>query len=59
LEKAAIKEFLPMQLGDVPATWADTRELENVVGYKPKVSLEEGVKKFAEWYKDCRRRRLE
>ena len=51
LEKSAIKEFLPMQLGDVPATWADTAELESMVGYKPKVSLEEGVRLFAEWYK--------
>jgi len=51
LGKAAIKEFLPMQQGDVPVTYADTAELEEIVGYKPKVSLEEGVKKFAEWFK--------
>ena len=51
LGKSAIKEFLPMQPGDVPATWADTAELENLVGYKPKISLEHGVKEFAKWYK--------
>jgi UDP-glucuronate 4-epimerase len=44
------KQFLPMQPGDVPITYADTAELENVVGYKPKISLEEGVKNFAHWY---------
>ena len=51
LEKSAIKEFLPMQPGDVPATWADTAELERLVGYKPKISLEYGVKEFVKWYK--------
>ncbi|MDR3001132.1 MAG: GDP-mannose 4,6-dehydratase [Fibromonadaceae bacterium] len=50
LGKTAIKEFLPMQPGDVPVTWADTAELEKVVGYKPKISLEQGIKEFAEWY---------
>jgi len=51
LGKSAIKEFLPMQPGDVPATWADTAELESLVGYKPKISLEHGVKEFTKWYK--------
>ncbi len=49
LGKKAIKEMLPMQPGDVPATWADTTALEKATGYKPKTSLEEGVKKLAEW----------
>jgi len=46
----AIKEMLPMQAGDVPATWADTTALEKAVGYRPKTSLEEGVRAFARWY---------
>lgn len=46
------KEFLPMQQGDVSVTYADTTELEKIIGYKPKVSLEEGVKRFAEWYRN-------
>jgi UDP-glucuronate 4-epimerase len=50
LGKFAIKEFLPMQQGDVSATYADTTELEEIVGYKPKVSLEDGVKEFAKWF---------
>ncbi|MDR2579571.1 MAG: NAD-dependent epimerase [Fibromonadaceae bacterium] len=57
LGKTAIKEFLPMQPGDVPVTWADTAELEKVVGYKPKISLEQGVKEFAEWYGEHSRNR--
>jgi len=50
LGKKAIKEFLPMQPGDVPITWADTTELEKAVGYRPKISLETGIKHFAQWY---------
>ncbi|GHV14651.1 NAD-dependent epimerase [Fibrobacterales bacterium] len=51
LGKKAEKEFLPMQAGDVPVTWADTSALEKVIGYKPSVSLAQGVKNFAKWYK--------
>ncbi|MDR2583787.1 MAG: NAD-dependent epimerase/dehydratase family protein [Fibromonadaceae bacterium] len=50
LGKKAIKEFLPMQAGDVPVTWADTSALEKATGYRPKISLETGIKHFAEWY---------
>lgn len=49
--KAAEKEFLPMQAGDVKATYADTSALEAWVGFKPNTSLNQGVKKFSEWYK--------
>jgi UDP-glucuronate 4-epimerase len=48
----AKKEFLPMQDGDVAATWADIEDLENILGYKPVVSVEEGVKNFIDWYKE-------
>lgn len=51
LGKEAIKEYLPMQQGDVFQTYADTTKLENETGYKPKVSLHEGITKFIEWYK--------
>ena len=50
LGKKAKKEFLPIQPGDVPATWADTTDLENDLGYKPQTPVREGVKKFVEWY---------
>ncbi|MCB1841045.1 MAG: GDP-mannose 4,6-dehydratase, partial [Alphaproteobacteria bacterium] len=48
----AKKNFLPMQPGDVYATYADTDSLEAAVGFRPKTSLREGMKKFMEWYKD-------
>ncbi|MDR2095431.1 MAG: NAD-dependent epimerase [Treponema sp.] len=50
--KKARKELLPMQMGDVPFTWADTGELETDTGYRPRISVEEGVPKFVGWYKE-------
>ena len=50
--KKAKKNLLPLQPGDVPSTYADTSALENELGYKPKVDVEEGIKKFVEWYKE-------
>jgi UDP-glucuronate 4-epimerase len=50
--KVAEKEFLPMQAGDVKATYADTNALEAWVGFKPYTPLTEGIAKFATWYKD-------
>jgi UDP-glucuronate 4-epimerase len=47
----AIKEFLPMQLGDVPATSADTRELGAWIGFHPNTPVTDGVAKFVEWYR--------
>jgi len=43
---------LPIQPGDVPATWADTTDLERDLGYKPGTSIQEGIQKFVTWYKD-------
>lgn len=48
----AHKELVPMQAGDVPVTYADTSALERDFGYKPDTSLREGLRKFAEWYKE-------
>ncbi len=45
------KELVPMQPGDVPITYADTSALEKDFGFKPKTSLREGLRKFAQWYK--------
>lgn len=47
----AHKELVPMQPGDVPATYADTGALERDFGFKPCTSLRDGLRKFAEWYK--------
>ena len=46
------KELVAMQPGDVPLTYADTSALEKDFGFKPKTSLREGLRKFAEWYKE-------
>ena len=48
--KKAIKNHMPMQLGDVPATWADCSLLTSLTGYKPSTSIKEGVEKFVAWY---------
>ena len=48
----AHKELVPMQAGDVPVTYADTSALEADFGFKPNTSLREGLRKFAEWYKE-------
>jgi UDP-glucuronate 4-epimerase len=50
LKKKAKKEFLPIQPGDVANTWANVEELERQFNYKPKTSVEKGIKKFAEWF---------
>ena len=48
----AHKELVPMQAGDVPVTFADTSALERDFGFKPHTPLREGLRHFAEWYKD-------
>ena len=48
--KVANKEFLPMQLGDVQATYADTYALESWLGFKPRVGLQQGISQFVQWY---------
>ena len=50
LGRVAEKNMLPLQPGDVPDTWADVEDLANDVGYRPSTPVEEGVKKFVDWY---------
>jgi UDP-glucuronate 4-epimerase len=50
LGKHAKKELYPMQLGDVPRTAADVDDLVREVGYRPSTKVEEGIKKFVEWF---------
>jgi UDP-glucuronate 4-epimerase len=56
LEKAlgrkAQLDLLPMQPGDVPATQADVSELEEAVGFRPTTTIEQGIQKFVDWYRD-------
>ena len=51
LGMASIQKMLPMQAGDVPATWADTSLLTLLTGYQSKTNLADGVKKFVQWYR--------
>ena len=50
--KKAIRNYLPMQLGDVPNTFADTSLLERLTGFRPSTPLAEGVQKFVRWYRE-------
>jgi UDP-glucuronate 4-epimerase len=50
LGRKAEKNFLPMQMGDVPDTWADVEALAQDVGYRPCTELSVGVRRFVEWY---------
>ena len=55
IEKAtgreAVCDFKPMQAGDVPRTWADTEALFEATGYRPEVTVEDGVQRFVDWYR--------
>jgi UDP-glucuronate 4-epimerase len=50
--KPAIKHYLEMQKGDVPATWADASLLQRLTGFRPQTDVREGVKRFVAWYRD-------
>lgn len=52
LGRKAILELLPIQPGDVPATMADVSQLEAAVGFRPATTVEQGVSRFVDWYKD-------
>ncbi|MDB9752032.1 NAD-dependent epimerase [Gammaproteobacteria bacterium] len=52
LNKKADKNYLPLQAGDVPATYANVDALINYVGYSPSTSIESGIENFIKWYKD-------
>ncbi len=51
LGREAVKTYLPMQPGDVTATYADVSRLNALCGYAPKVPLEEGLPRFTAWYR--------
>ena len=52
LGKSAKRELLPMQPGDVPATYADIEDLARDIGFRPSTTIEEGVARFVKWYRD-------
>lgn len=49
---SAICNYMPMQTGDVPATWADATLLQGLTGYRPETPFRDGVAKFVKWYRD-------
>jgi UDP-glucuronate 4-epimerase len=51
LGKKAKPNFLPMQPGDVPATFADTADLSKAIGFAPQTPIQQGIDKFVEWYR--------
>ncbi|MFA3920805.1 NAD-dependent epimerase/dehydratase family protein [Ruegeria hyattellae] len=52
LGRKAIRNYMPMQTGDVPATWADASLLQNLTGYRPQTDFRDGVARFVAWYRD-------
>ncbi len=56
LGQKAIRNFMPMQMGDVPATWADATLLQTLTGYRPQTDFRDGVARFVAWYRDYYRK---
>lgn len=52
LGQKAIRNYMPMQPGDVPATWANADLLRNLTGYTPRTDFKEGVQKFVDWFRE-------
>ena len=52
LGKNADRNYLPMQPGDVPATWADASLLAELTGYRPETPVAEGIAAFVDWFRD-------
>jgi UDP-glucuronate 4-epimerase len=52
LGKKAIRNYMEMQIGDVPATWADATLLKSLTGYRPQTDFREGIDRFVRWFRD-------
>jgi len=52
LGRKAIRNLMPMQMGDVPATWADAALLERLTGYRPRTDVRDGIAQFVAWFRD-------
>ena len=48
----AIRNYMPMQTGDVPATWADASLLERLTGYRPATDFRDGIANFVAWFRE-------
>lgn len=51
LKKKSIRNYMPMQMGDVPETWADTSLLKNLTDYSPQTNFKDGIENFIKWYR--------
>ena len=52
LGQKAIRNYMPMQMGDVPATWANAELLQSLTGYKPQTDIKDGIRDFVAWFRD-------
>lgn len=52
----AIRNYMPMQMGDVPATWADASLLQRLTGYRPQTDIRDGIANFVAWFRDYYRK---
>jgi len=52
LGQKAIRNYMPMQMGDVPATWANAELLQRLTGYKPQTDIRDGIREFVAWFRD-------
>ena len=52
LGKKAIRNYMDMQMGDVPATWADASLLQELTGYRPQTDIRDGIGSFVEWFRE-------
>jgi len=52
LGKKAIRNYMPMQIGDVPATWADASLLQTLTGYRPQTDFRDGIARFVAWFRE-------
>ena len=52
LGRTAVRNYMDMQVGDVPATWADASLLRRLTGYAPQTDVREGVRRFVAWYRE-------
>jgi len=52
LGQKAIRNYMPMQMGDVPATWANAELLKTLTGYKPQTDIKDGIREFVAWFRD-------
>lgn len=52
LDKKAIRNYMPMQMGDVPATWADASLLQHLTGYRPQTAFKDGIDRFVSWFRE-------